>query len=98
MTHDFGSAIVFISVNSEVKCNCTDVNEEIFHIGRTQEEVDTKTIVHVKHCILNGFRNIVVKTVDTDVVTLLLAHLSLLNSSYEIEVDFNFGKDRVLED
>ena len=35
-----------------------------------------------------------VKTVDTDVVTLLLAHLSLHDSPYEIEVDFIFGKDK----
>ena len=65
LTHDFGGAIVFISVNSEVKCNSTDVSEEVLHIGRTQEDAATKIIVHVKHCLLNGFRNIVVKTVDT---------------------------------
>ena len=94
LTHDFGVAIVFISVNSEVKCNSTDVSEEVLHIGRTQEEADKKIIVHVKHCLLNGFTNIVVKTVDTNVVTLLLAHLSVLDSPYKIEVDFNFGKDR----
>ena len=28
LTHDFGGATVFISVNSEVKCNSTDVSEE----------------------------------------------------------------------
>ena len=95
LTHDFGGTIVFISVNSEVKCNSTDVSEEVLHIGRTQEEADTKIIVHVKHYLLNGFRNIVVKTVDTDVVTLLLTHLfTILDSPYKIEVDFNFGKDR----
>ena len=93
-THDFDCAIVFISVNSEVKCNSTNVSEEVLHIGYTQEEADTKIIVHVKHCLLNGFRNIVVKTVDTNVVILLLAHLFLLDSPYKIEVDFNFGKDR----
>ena len=93
LTHHFGRAIVFISVSSEFKCNSTDVSEEVLHIGRTQEEADTKIIVHVKHCLLNGFRNIIVKTIDTDVVTLLQAHLSLLDSPYEIEVDFNFGKD-----
>ena len=64
LTHDFGRAIVFISVNSEVKCNSTDVSEEVLHIGRTQEEAGTKSIVHVKHCLLNGFRNIVVKAVS----------------------------------
>ena len=94
LTHGFGGAIVFISVNSEVKWNSTDVNEEVLHIGRTQEEADTKITVHVKHCLLNGFRNIAVKTVDTNVVTLLIAHLSLLDSPYGIEIDFNFRKDR----
>ena len=94
LMHDFGGVIVFISVNSEVKCNSTDVSKEVLHIGCTQEETDTKVIVHVKHCLLNGFRNTVVKAVVTDIVTLLLAHLSLLDSPYEIEVDFNFGKGR----
>ena len=63
-------------------------------MGCTQEEADTKIIVHVKHCHLSGFRKVVIKTVDTDVITLLLAHLSLLDPPYEMEVDFNFGKDR----
>ena len=79
LTHDFGGAIVFISMNSEVKCSSTDVSEKVLHIGRTQEEADTKTIVQVKHCLLNGFGNIVIKTVDADVVKLLLAHLFLLD-------------------
>ena len=79
---------------SKVKCNSTDVSQEVFHIGRTQEEAYTKIIVQVQHCLLNGFRNIVVKTVDINVVTLLLAHPSLLDSTYEREVDFNFGRDR----
>ena len=48
----------------------------------------------MKHCLLNGFRNVVVETVDTSVATLLLAHLSLLNSPYKIERHFNFWKDR----
>ena len=94
LTYYFGGAAVFISVNSEVKCNSTDVSKEVLHIGRTKEEVDTKIIVHVKNCLLNSFRNLVVQTVDTNVLTLLLAHLSLLDSPYEIEVDINFGKDR----
>ena len=84
LTHGFGGAIVFNSVNSEVKCDSTDFSEEDLNIGRTQEEADTKIIVHVKYCHLNGFKNVVVEAVDTNVVTLLLAHLSLLDSPYEI--------------
>ena len=34
--HDFnGSVIIFISVNSEVKCNSTDVSKEDLHNGHT---------------------------------------------------------------
>ena len=94
LVHDFGGAIEFISVNIEVKCNSTDVSEEVLHIGSISEEADMKIIVHEKHCLLSDFRSIVVKTVDADVVTLLLAHLSLLDLPYKIEVDFNFEKDR----
>ena len=62
--------------------------------GRTQEEAHTKIIDHVKHCLLSGFRIAGVKTDDKDVITLLLAHLPLLNSPWEIEVDLSFAKDR----
>ena len=82
MTHDFGDAIVFISVNSEVKCNLTDVSKEDVHIGCTQE-AGMKIIVLVKHSPFNGFRNTVVETVDADVATLLLTYLYLLDSPYQ---------------
>ena len=94
LTHDFGGAIVFISVNDEIMCNSSDVSTSYLSMGCTQEEADTKIIVHAKHCHLSGFRKVVVKTVDTDVITLVLSHLSLLDPPCEIEVDFNFGKDR----
>ena len=81
-----------------MKCNSINVSEVVLHIGRTQEEGDTKVIVHVKHCPLNDFRNIVVKTVDTNVVILLQANLSLFDSPYETEVDFNFRKERSFYD
>ena len=55
--HDFGGAIVFISMNSEGKCNSINVSEEDLLIGRTKEEADAKIIAHVKYCLLNVFIN-----------------------------------------
>ena len=78
LTHDFGDTILFISVNIGVKCYSTDINKEGIHIGCTQKEADTKIIVHVKHFLLNG--NIVLKSVDSCVETLLTANLSLFDS------------------
>ena len=32
------------------------------------EEADTRIMLHLKHCIQNGYRCVMIKTVDTDVV------------------------------
>ena len=54
-----------------------------------------KIIVYMKHCFLNDYRNVAVKTVDPDGITLFLAHVSLLNLPYKMEVHVRFGKDRM---
>ena len=48
-----------------VKCNSI---EKDVHNGRTQK-ADTKIIAHMKFCLLNSCRNVVVKIDDTDVIT-----------------------------
>ena len=58
-----------ISVNSEVKCNSTNISKKDHHIAQTQEEADMKIIVLVKHWRLNVFKNAVIKTIDTDATT-----------------------------
>ena len=90
-THNFGGGILFTSVKRKVKCNSTDVSKDV-HTGRTQDKVDTKIIVNMKNCLLSGCRNVAVKIVHTDVISMLLFIISL----YEIKVDFNFEKDRWL--
>ena len=60
---------VLTSVNSEVKCNSTNVSKKDHHIAQTQEEADMKIIVLVKHWRLNVFKNAVIKTIDTDATT-----------------------------
>ena len=91
--HDFGETLIFVSVNNDVLCNNDTVYIDLNQACR-QEEADTKVIVHVSNCLSHGFRSISVKTVDTDVVTLILAHPSVLPYPNEIEVDFGFGKKR----
>ena len=57
-------ALIFV-----VNCNCVFLSEEDLHIRRTQEEAVTKINVQVNHCLLNGSRNVVVKTVGTNVIS-----------------------------
>ncbi|KAL9968946.1 hypothetical protein ACROYT_G021098 [Oculina patagonica] len=45
------------------------------------EEADTRILVHVKDALAKGGRSVLVRTVDTDVVVILIAQDSLLNHS-----------------
>ena len=61
-----------------------------WHVGRKKLIL----IARVLNCLRSGFNSVAVKTVDTDVVRLILAHLSEFDHLYDIEVDFGFGKNR----
>ena len=96
IVHDFGNVTLLISLNSDILQNVNVLDRTIddLAVTRSQEEADTKIIVHILSHIRNDHTKILVRTGDTDVVTLILAHLSLLQQSYGIEVDFGFGKNR----
>jgi hypothetical protein len=59
------------------------------------EEADTRLLVHVQDAILNGCTNCMVRTVDTDVVVILIGkfhHLITLCPDVSIWVAFGTGK------
>ena len=68
--------------------------KKVFILDTHKRRLIPKIIVYMKNHFLNGYRD-VVKTVDTDAITLLLANVSLLNLPYKIDVDFSFGKGRM---
>ena len=53
--------------------------ESVLHTGSitmpncNHEEADTRIVVHIQHALQQGMKNIEVCTVDTDVVTILVA-------------------------
>ena len=60
------------------------------------EEADTRLIVHLQDVILNGCRNCLVRTVDTDVVVIIIGkfhHLQSLCPNVSIWIAFGAGKD-----
>ena len=76
-------------MNRKVKCYSAASREDVC------KEADMKIIVHVKHYLLNGFRNAVVKTVHSDVITLTSPSISArftIPRPYKIEVALNFEK------
>jgi hypothetical protein len=60
------------------------------------EEADTRIIVHVIEALQRGAKNISIRTVDTDVVVILVGHFFELHDVYghfEIWVAFGMGKN-----
>jgi len=59
------------------------------------EEADTRLLIHLQDALLNGCTNCMVRTVDTDVVVILLGkfhHLLTLCQDVKIWVAFGTGK------
>ena len=93
MGSDFGDVLVVVSVGEKISANRThdDIQRiEDLYAASKHEEADVKIIPHVRNCADNGHESVLIKTVDTDVLVLLLAHSSVL-SNLDVEVDFGFG-------
>ena len=60
------------------------------------EEADTRLIVHIVDALNKGQSTFLVRTVDTDVVVILVGkffHFTTLNSTADIWVAFGTGKN-----
>ena len=65
------------------------------------EEADARIILHLIDAVQNGFERICIRTVDSDVICIIIAHferLLQLNSKIQISVSFATGKDLRLLD
>lgn len=59
------------------------------------EEADTRIVVHVRHALERGAESVLVRTVDTDVVVILVGKLhDLLAYNYLCKVWVAFGMGR----
>ena len=97
LLHDFGDVILIVTINDEILHNISHSEELVvsqLKFGCRHEEADMKIVLHIFNCIHLGYQNILVKTGDTDVITLIMAHLHFFEEPYYIEVDFSFGKNR----
>eukprot|EP00057_Strongylocentrotus_purpuratus_P020933 XP_011675407.1 PREDICTED: uncharacterized protein LOC100891484 [Strongylocentrotus purpuratus] len=62
----------------------------------THEEADTRIIVHLQHAAERGSKKIVIRTVDTDIIAILVGQLPSLIVEYpdiDIWVAFGMGKN-----
>ena len=75
----------------------SDGTQEIMTwIDAVHEEADNRMVVHIQDMLLKGISCIQVRTVDTDVVAILLAFMLQFkeyNSEAEIWIDFGTGQE-----
>ena len=97
LLHEFGDVILIVTINNEILRNISHSKESVvsqLKFGCRHEEADVKIVLYIFNCIHLGYQNILVKTGDTDIITLIMAHLHFFKEPYYIEVDFSFSKNR----
>ena len=58
----------------------------------TQEEADTRIFLHVKDATVSGHRNIMIRTVDTDVLVIAISMFMDLTDIDSLWIAFGIGK------
>lgn len=60
----------------------------------SHEEADTRMILHLADAVQEGYRNILVRTVDTDVLVLVIAVFHMLQGEETLKLWVSFGTGR----
>ena len=84
--------VMYITSGSSV----VSITTEVVMGDCNQEEADTRMMVHVLHALNHGCVTVAVRTVDTDVVVILLGtlhHFLAAQPSAKIRVEFGMGKN-----
>ncbi|VDI11065.1 Hypothetical predicted protein [Mytilus galloprovincialis] len=59
----------------------------------TQEEADTRMMLHVNDAVADGHKCVMIRTVDTDVVVIAISVLQKIESILELWIAFGVGKN-----
>ena len=70
--HDSDKCFV-VTKGENIMTNDVSLRDDQFINGFPSEEADPRLVRHMVHCVRNGVASVVVRTVDSDVLILLLA-------------------------
>ena len=92
---ELSSGTVVVTNNSTVNCFPSKMPAELSSISPcTHEEADTRCILHLLSCVQEGHSQVIIRTVDTDIVVLAISVVSTLHSygMEELWISFGTGK------
>ena len=77
-------------------CQSNETTVDVqFSCPCNHEEVDTRVFLHVKDMARNGYKKLAIRTVDTDVLILVISFFHELKVDVdELWVEFGAGKNR----
>ena len=88
---------VVVTYNTKVLTSSDGIQEMYTWIQCVHEEADNRMLIYIKDMLAKDITNIILRTVDTDVIVILLAFMSQfieLNDNVMIWVDFGTGGHR----
>lgn len=90
--YDPGEKLLFATHGESVVTAGQNATQDLeFLQPCTHEEADTRILLHAAHCARQGYKQIAIRTVDTDVVVLAVGHFHSLDIE-ELWVCFGVGK------
>ena len=80
------------SRGSVINCTSGDMCDMYKDDNLTLEEADNRIVCHISHMIHGGISDILIRTVDTDVIIILLAFMAQFKHiNDDIKIWFYFG-------
>ena len=90
--NDLHEKSVFITHEDQVRCCCVDDVDVTTINPCSQEEANTRILLHCLHAAYRGYTKVAIRTVDTDVVVLAISCFSKLCLD-ELWINFGVGKN-----
>ena len=81
MTFHSGSKILTITYGNTILSSAPQLFEQLDIFHCTAEEADPRLVGHSMNGIRNGYKNVVVRTVDTDVLILLISYFPFMKDN-----------------
>lgn len=92
MSKDTGDRVIISTVHESVVSS--NMNHNLDGLQPcSHEEADTRILLHVKDAMNSGFKDVMIRTVDTDVVVLAVAHFQNLENLEKLLIAFGTGKE-----
>lgn len=92
ISNDTGDKIIISTLLDSVISSRGDQNTDGLQ-PCSHEEADTRMLLHVKDAMNCGYKSVMIRTVDTDVVVLAVAHFQDLPNIQQLWIAFGTGKD-----